>query len=511
MHDGESKLRTHRGLAWVGLASSLVTLLDALASWIILRAWISPAELGVATLAASLFPILDLATDMGLTSAVIQKEDHTPERIATVFWLNLAMSLVLAALLFPAGWLLAAFHGHAVLAPMLAAYGGKLIYQNVYAIPSALMKRELRFKELSLIRIVANLGEFGGKIAGAAAGLGVWTFVVAPFVRVFLTGVGTQVRHPWRPRFVVRVAEARGYLEYGLKTSASQILYYFYTTADYQVVGKFFGATALGYYRWATELVLQPVRIISGVVIEIAFPVFARLRRRREALVEQLIAFTRQNLVVAAPFLAVMGLGVEEILVVLLGPAWAGAAPAARILCAVGLLRAMSFVMPPLLDGIGRPTLTLIYMLVAAILLPASFVAFAAAFGPAIGYLSVAVAWSAAYPVAFVVLAHLTLRQIELPARVYLRRIGGILGCAAAALAAGLLTRHLTLSAPAGVRLLAVVVVTLATIGLLLAYVEGISPRSVVRALRGAEAARAPGESLPPVAASQSEPPATGT
>ena len=50
-------------------------------------------------------------------------------------------------------------------------------------------------------------------------------------------------------------------------------------------------------------------------------------------------------------------------------PTWAPTAPAIRVLCLVGVLRALSFIVPPLLDGIGKPGLTLIYMLVAAVAL----------------------------------------------------------------------------------------------------------------------------------------------
>ena len=43
----------------------------------------------------------------------------------------------------------------------------KLLWQNVYFIPSALMRRQLRFKELSIIRILANTAEFVGKVGSA--------------------------------------------------------------------------------------------------------------------------------------------------------------------------------------------------------------------------------------------------------------------------------------------------------------------------------------------------------
>src|SRR5262245_48131503 len=209
----------HRSLAWTGLASTLVAILDIVAMWVVLRTWISPEQYGTASLVATLFPILDLATDMGLSAAVIQRDDLTEERISTIFWLNLAMSVVLAALLFPVGHALAALHGRPVIAWMLAAYGGKLVFQNFFTMPLAMLRRELRFKEIAVVRIIANVAEFLGKIGFAAAGFGVWMFVLAPLCRVLVTGVGIQLRRPWRPRWILRLRDASAYVSFGLKSS----------------------------------------------------------------------------------------------------------------------------------------------------------------------------------------------------------------------------------------------------------------------------------------------------
>src|SRR5262245_39318664 len=150
MPDSHSKAKISRGLAWIGLASTLVGMLDLAAQVIILHLFITAEEYGIAALAVTLFPLLDQATDMGLSSAVIQRDDHSPEKIDTVFWLNLIMSGLLFVVLAVCAPLYARFQGHAVVGSMLIVYGGKLVFQNAYFIPAAMMKRELRFKELSV-------------------------------------------------------------------------------------------------------------------------------------------------------------------------------------------------------------------------------------------------------------------------------------------------------------------------------------------------------------------------
>ena len=338
--------RVNRGVVWVGIASSMVGVLDVLAFFIMITFWISQEEVGIAWLATSLFPLLDMITDLGLTAAVIQRDDHTEDRISTVFWLNVLLSLFLAAILaLVVGPILALLHEQPVLTWMLAAYGGKLLWQNVYFIPYALMKRELRFKELSILRIIANLAEFAGKVGFAALGAGVWAFVLGPLCRVFVTGVGTQILHPWRPRMVLRLREAFDWASYGMKTSGSKILFYLYSRLDFQVVGYFFGEAANGLYASASFLVLQPAQVISEIVTNVAFPAFSRLKNDAAALVGQLIAFIRMNMVVLLGFLGLVLVSCDEIfgiMEIFSSDEWTDAAPAARILCAVGVLRSLS-------------------------------------------------------------------------------------------------------------------------------------------------------------------------
>lgn len=479
-----SKARISRGLAWIGLASTLVGVLDLAAQVLILHLWVSAEDYGIAALAVTLFPLLDQATDMGLSSAVIQRDDHSPEKIATVFWMNVIMSVLLFGILAVAAPAYASWQGYPVVGSMLLVYGGKLLFQNVYFIPAAMLKRELRFKELSIIRVIANVAEFFGKVVFAALGWRVWCFVIGALLRVLITGIGVQICHPWRPRFHFRLREAGAYARFGVATSASQILYYLYTNADYPVVSKLFGATALGLYRASYELVLELVKTVATVFIEMGFPTFARLRKNRGQLVEQFVNFTRQSLVAVIPFVLVIFIATEQALTVAWGPEFAVASTAARILCIVGLLRAVSQVVPPLLDGIGHPNRSLIYHAVAAVILPALFVLFGHLLGPSLGYVSVAVAWAVGYPFAFAILVWLALSKIGLSGIAYLRRTGGIPLCAILSAPAGFAAHWLTASWPALPRLAAVSGVTLVALFTLLAYFQGISPRGIIRAIR---------------------------
>ena len=100
---------------------------------------------------------------------------------------------------------------------LLVAYGSKLVFQNAYTVPWALMRRELRFKELSIIRVIANLVEAVVKVGFAWGGMPIWCFILGPIARNLVTGVGVLVCHPWRPRLICDVRGAREHVGFALR------------------------------------------------------------------------------------------------------------------------------------------------------------------------------------------------------------------------------------------------------------------------------------------------------
>lgn len=487
--------RVARGVAWSAAAQALIAVGD-IVSLIVVTIIIGTHDLGISQAAVAFYTMLDTAADLGITASLIQRDDHTPERVSTVFWFNLLVSTGLFLVLLVLGPLYGWVIGLPIVGWLLVAYGSKLIFQNVYAIPFALLKKELRFSEIAIARLIAHVAESVSRIVFALMGVTVWCLTFSAMVRAFTFGVIMQLRHPFIPRLVFRPREVIEYVRFGLRSGASQVLYQFYTNVDYAIVTYFFGARANGIYTLAYTVVLEPVRTITNVVNDVAFPTFARIRNDASALAGQFIKFTRLNLIAVVPFIVIILLVIPDFLdAFYLGRSsedvtWDHAtlgavADATYILCFVGVLRALGFLGPPLLDGIGRPEWTLRYMVVAAVVVPTMFVVGANVLGGSIGLLSVAVAWAIGYPIAFAVLAFLIVKGIALPLGTYVKQTWGILACCAAGFGAGQAVEFALAGATPGVRVLAVGGTALVVTMGLLAATQGVTPSGIRRALKG--------------------------
>ncbi|MDB4957867.1 MAG: flippase family protein [Myxococcales bacterium] len=480
--------RVDRSTAWVAFASLVLGVLDLLSTLICIRFWVSTADFGAATLAIALFPILDRLGGMGLSSAVVREADSEPKAQSTIFWLGFGASMLVFAILAIARPAIGALFPDAIVGSLLAAYGVRLVINSFAIIPDAMLKRELRYRELSLVKMIASLADTGTKLGLAYVGahgipeLSIWCFALGPIANTVVSAIGLQICYRWRPRFAFRREIAVRAARFTASISGGELLYYAYTSADYLVIGTYFGDAAVGVYRLAYELVLDVVRLLSMVTAEVAFPTFVRLSADRRAVSDQLLRFTRQNLIVLGPFLAFVAIEADDLLALLYPPMPASAATVARILCCVGALRTLGFILPALLAGIGQASRVLIYNALAAVVLPAMFV-IAAHVAPEQGYVSIAWAWAAGYPIAFAALLAMALSRSGTPLPAYLRSIGGIFGCIVCSLVAGLAIRRMTFETHF-VRAFAVGAVVLASYALLLARVEKVTPAAVVRSLR---------------------------
>jgi hypothetical protein len=104
--------------------------------------------------------------------------------------------------------------------------------------------------------------------------------------------------------------------------------------------------------------------------------------------------------------------------------------------------------------------------------------------GDELGMLSVAIAWAVGYPLAFLVLLWMAVHSIKWKLSSYLRSIAGVSMCMIVGALVGFGVHWLVGSFPAVVRLGVSAGAIVVTIGLLLAYTQGISIRSVLRGIK---------------------------
>ena len=472
--------RIHNALVWVGSASAFVAVLDICALILLLKYWIDLEAFGLATAVLAFHGAFELFAELGICAAIIQKRTQTDTQVSTLYWLSLLLGFLVAAVIWFSAPLFALLHKNQMICPMFRLYALQLIIRPLYACHQALMKRELRFRELSSIRLGSNSADFLVRITTAASGAGPWCFIYGLLARTIVEGAGVILACRWSPRLVFRLGESREHIIFGLKSSTSELIYRLYSNSDYWAVSIFLGPSTLGLYRAAYELILEPVRFISQVIINVAFPAFSRLRGNSTEAAAQLARFTRTNLVIIGLFVACILACAEQLLSVIFTPEYVAAGWTARILSVVAILRSVSHLGPPFLDGMGRPGLTLRYQLLTGIICSALFFITARCLGPDYGIIVVAFAWSIGYPAGFGLLLYLIASILKAPLKMIFHDSLRIFVCIAFATACAFPVDALFPGAPTGLKLTLGLLLTSCSYLFLLSVIAGITPRSVI-------------------------------
>jgi O-antigen/teichoic acid export membrane protein len=406
------------GVIWVGSTKLLGQTISWAITLLVVRI-LSPDDYGLMGMALAFLGAIQLVNEMGLGAAIVQKQALDQDALSTVFWFSLAVSCALYGLAALCAPLVAAFFQNGRVTVLIRILGFNLLLGALRAVPFYLLIKEMAFDKKAKAELISNL--LGGLTAVSLAylGFGVWSLVLSAIaLNVALTSLVTYY-HPWRPHGVFRPGRIWGLLRFGMQVLGSRLLAFGYGGADVLVVGKVLGERVLGFYAIATDLAGKGVDLLSEILAQVTFPVYASLQNDRAALQRYYLKLTTLVAMTVFPAFGGLILIAPDMFTVLLTEKWLPAASIFQVLCAVAAIRSLAVLGPPLLTAIGRADLNLRYTFLCASTMPPAFI-----IGSLFGLRGIACAWLVVYPgLFFCGLLRVLLRVLNLSLREYLSRL----------------------------------------------------------------------------------------
>lgn len=402
-----------RGFVWLGTASVVARVLDA-ASVLVVMWFVSREQVGLATLAWSVAVLLEGMNGMGMATALLQTREVTAEKLTSAFWYTMSIATVLVLLVSALCQPLADWFGHAELAPMLIVSTTKLWFVGGALIPLNQLNRATRFERIAAVSTVATLCSGILTCVLAMLDFQAWALVIGQTSHGFFTLVGANLAHSFRPRGKPRLASIREDIAYGAKAVSASLLYQFYRNADYYLIARVLGVSALGLYRVAFDLAMTPTQAVSTVVNRSALPVYARMSERPRELIDAFLWTLRSLCVLLAPVTAVLLFMPRDLLAWVDQGKWVDAAPIVQWLALAALLRCIAQIFPQLFHALRRPALAVYESLLTMVLLFAFLALGLYGWGEELGPVVAAWAWLALYPIMLLALMWMTRKLLPL-------------------------------------------------------------------------------------------------
>lgn len=332
------KGRSVRGGA-VTMAAQGIRFFFQIGSTAVLARLLTPEDYGLIAMVAVVTGFVMMFKDMGLSMATVQKAQINHGQISTLFWINILISLVIMAVMAALAPVVAWFYSEPQLTLVALTLAGTFIFSGLTIQHQALLRRQMRFGRLAVIEIVAMLNGAVAAIVSAWYGAGYWALVIMQLVTAMSIAVGVWIGCDWRPGWPKRGSNVRSMLAFGGNLTGFSFLNYFTRNMDKLLIGKVYGITQLGLYAKAYQLLLLPLRQITGPISSVAIPTLSRLQndddRYRQYYYQaiNMIAFITMPLVMVTAALS------EEIILIVLGKQWINAGVIFKVLAFSALIQ----------------------------------------------------------------------------------------------------------------------------------------------------------------------------
>ena len=329
------------GMFWTSSGTGVQAIIQLLVLMVLGRL-LSPAEFGLMGAATVVIALSQIVSRIGVGPAIIQRRDLEPVHVRVAVTLSSGLGVLLGAIVFAAAPAIAAFYRMPDLTPILRWVALLFPLDGLNTVGKSLLSRDLNFRRW----VTLDVGSYivGYAVVGVVLAwwnFGVWALVIANLAQTGLRTVAMYVvtKHSLRPSLDRRAT--RELLSFGFGLSLAQIAAVISQQGDNFVVGRWLGATALGFYGRAYTLMVMPATGFGKIVNRVLFPVMAQVQDEPHRLAT---GYERACAVVALmtlPLSAFLWVVAPEFIPLVLGPAWGGVVAPFQLFT-VGLLFRMS-------------------------------------------------------------------------------------------------------------------------------------------------------------------------
>lgn len=357
------------GVKWNSVATIICTILQVI-RLAILTYLLDKSDFGLIAIAMMVISFTDIFSDLGITVALIHKQDITDKQYSSVYWLNVAMSVLIAVVVCAVSPLVAEFYNQPLLVPIICLLSLQILFNGFGKMFHTIKTKQLEFNFISKVRILATFLGFVLTIVLAFLGWGVFSLVVGQVFQIGLTqlifslsGIREQ-----KILFYFSLKEIKDIFKIGSWQLAAQILDFISSKIDIMIIGRFFSMDDLGVYNIAKELIIRPFLIINGISASVFSAVFAKVQDDISVIKANFAKLVRVISLICTPIYIGMFVFADFIVAILYSPDFSEVAIFIRILALTGIASAITSQGGVLQVALGRTDLGFRWTIVRIIL-----------------------------------------------------------------------------------------------------------------------------------------------
>ena len=272
-----------RGSTFV-FGTSIAKFVIALGSTAVLARLLNPEAYGLLAMVFVVTNFLMLFRDMNLSLATVQKERITHAQVSTIYWLNVAITFVIALVILALAPAIAWFYSEPRLTGLTSLLTLSVVIRGFAAQHQALLRRKMRFGAIGVIEIGSMLAGYIAAVTLAWRGYGYWSLVWLHISTSAVDLVLCWVATGWRPSKPVRGSGVRSMVAFGTNLTGYSLFRFVSRSLDNAIIGWFWGASALGVYSKSRDTLTPLTSYLAAPFGAVAIPSLSRVANEDGAL-----------------------------------------------------------------------------------------------------------------------------------------------------------------------------------------------------------------------------------
>lgn len=322
-----------KGLLWSAIDRFSVIGIQIIIE-IILARIIDPKNYGLIGLASIFIVFGSVLLDSGFSKAIIQKIDRTKKDFATMFYLNLILSIVVYSIIFFSANYIGDYFTEPQLPLVIKILCLNLIITGFTLVQRTKLEIELNFKKQASISLTSVIISGIVSITLAYNGFGVWALV---FQSILMNVISLVQYFYYNPIFYsfrdVSKKSFNHMFKFGGHLTLSALIQAIYQNSFSFLIGKNISATALGIYNKSNQFTLMPISVLTNVVNRVTYPEFSKCQNDNEFLQNAHLRFLKYFSYFIFPIFFSFAAISNEFVVLFLGEKWLEAVDIIKLLC----------------------------------------------------------------------------------------------------------------------------------------------------------------------------------
>jgi len=313
--------------AWA-LVSQYTSFAIQFATSIVLARWfITPAELGLFSVAFAAVTLVAFLQDFGVTRYINGERELTADKLHTAFTVSVLFAWGIALLAILASGPIAAFYHDPAMRPVALVIACSYLLVPLAIVPQATCQRRMDYQSNTMIEVGSAIANAATAITLALLGYGALALAWGAFAQQGARLVVSQWRAGLMLPWPLRLAGAAPVFRLGGTNSVLAVCYSITSRAPELVIGRLIDNAAVGLFARASGLALQLRMLVAGAVTGVFYPAFRRVRDSGEPLGPPYLRVVAAYTGVTWPAMAGIAVLAEPIIHLLYGPRWIAAAP----------------------------------------------------------------------------------------------------------------------------------------------------------------------------------------